>query len=170
MRSPAGTFPLFVVKQITMYGKGCSLSCRYNPNIWRDSRGLTWVMGVWVFVIALECASETKFHNTNQSRFTDTFEGKSGHLVRKRGGKHWLYPNSGSASLKGCIWRPSTSQLCTKSVPIRRPLQMQPTMRPSFPPFWRMHCCYRLRPPISQDSLCGQKKKKKKRKWRHCMM
>lgn len=47
-------------------------------------------MGVCVFVIALECASETKFHNTNQSRFTDTFEGKSGHLVKKRGGKRIL--------------------------------------------------------------------------------
>ena len=39
-----------------------------------------------------------------------------------------------------------------------------PQMRPSFISFWRMHCYYPSRPPISQDSLRPRKERKKERK------
>ena len=65
--------------------------------------------------------------------------------------------NSGSASFKGRIWRPITSQRRAKAVLIWRLLQMQPTNAPSFPSFQRMHRYYPTYPK-------RQKKKKEREK------
>ena len=76
---------------------------------------------------------------------------------------HLLCLNSGSASFRGRIWRPVTSQRRVKPVPLWRLLQMQP----SFPCFWRMHRYRPSWPHISRDSLRIWKRRKKERKWRH---
>ena len=75
--------------------------------------------------------------------------------------------NSVSASFGGNIWRPITSLRHTKAVPIPRLLQLQP----SFPCFWRTieHGYYPSWPHISQDYLRARKRRKRERKWQHCM-
>ena len=65
-----------------------------------------------------------------------------------------LYPNSGSVFFDGSIQRPIKSQRHVKGCPIS----------PHKPCFWRMHHYDPPRPPISQDSLCTQKRRKKERK------
>ena len=77
-----------------------------------------------------------------------------------------LCPNSVSASFGGAFQR----QLCHNAT--QRLSQFEgsskcgPQMRASF---WRMHRYDPSWNPISQGSLCAQKRRKKERKWRHHM-
>ena len=79
-----------------------------------------------------------------------------------------LFLNSGSASFRGRIWRPITSQRCGKAVPIWRLLQMQPTnvaflslvLKDARLPFFVTSYIPRF---------FARPKKKKERKWRHCV-
>ena len=64
--------------------------------------------------------------------------------------------------LQRSIWE---SQRCTKAVSIQRLLQMLLLL----PVFWRMHRNDPSWPHISQDSLHARKRRKKERKWGHCV-
>ena len=75
--------------------------------------------------------------------------------------------NSGSASFRGRIWRPIMSQCCTKAVPIRRLVQMQPTNAATF-------ALFLVDAPLRSFVVshiprftAHPKRRKKERKWRH---
>ena len=55
------------------------------------------------------------------------------------------YPNSGSASFRGCIWRPVMSHTAQRLSQFKGSLECSPQMQPSFTSLWRMRRHYHLR-------------------------